>query len=57
MTLRDRPMRTGSGGVRLYKFFRQVAQRKYEPIPELAGYGFVSKARAEKKARELAVRA
>ncbi len=40
-------------GVRLYKFFRQVAPRKYELIPELAGYGFVSKVRAEKKAREL----
>ncbi len=38
-------------GVRLYKFFRQAGPRKYELIEELTGYGFVSKARAEKKAR------
>ncbi len=44
-------------GVRLYKFFRQAGPRKYELIEELAGYGFVSKARAEKKARELERRA
>ncbi len=44
-------------GVRLYKFFRQTGPRKYELIPELTGYGFVSKARAEKKARELEGRA
>ncbi len=44
-------------GVRLYKFFRQTGPRKYELIEELAGYGFVSKARAEKKARELERRA
>lgn len=44
-------------GVRLYKFFRQVAPRKYELIPELKDYGFVSKARAEARARELERRA
>ncbi len=34
-----------------------LAGHQYELIPELTGYGFVSKARAEKKARELEGRA
>ncbi len=51
MDIHVRPVEQNS--VRLYKFFWQVGTRNYKLIPELKDYGFVSKARAEKKAREL----
>ncbi len=51
MDIYVRPVEQNS--VRLYKFFRQTGPRKYELIKKLADYGFVSKARAEQKAREL----
>lgn len=38
--------------IRVYKFFRKVGPRKYELLPGYEGWGFSSKAKAEKRARE-----
>jgi TPP-dependent indolepyruvate ferredoxin oxidoreductase alpha subunit len=47
------PDANGVPALKVYKFFRKVGPRKYELIPELMSYGFASKARAEKRAREV----
>ncbi len=38
--------------IRVYKFFRKVGPRNYELLPGYEGWGFSSKAKAEKRARE-----
>lgn len=47
---------SGENGSITYKFFKKLARGKYELIPQYANViGFKSKAKAEKRARELEV--
>lgn len=47
------PATDTSPEIRFFKFFRKVGPRKYELDPRYLDYGFVSKAKAEKRAREI----
>lgn len=46
-----RPVKRESSTV--YKFFRKVGNRKYELHPDYLDYGYLSRARAERCAREI----